>query len=77
MIDLASSQRTEKSYSFLSLEKPKTWSCHCVFVNMAAEQAGAEYEAQHVHDVYEQIASHFSATRYKVRLYAPHAQPPL
>ncbi|KAI4725914.1 S-adenosyl-L-methionine-dependent methyltransferase [Aureobasidium sp. EXF-10728] len=32
---------------------------------MAAEQAGAEYEAQHVHDVYEQIASHFSATRYK------------
>ncbi|KAG9540021.1 S-adenosyl-L-methionine-dependent methyltransferase, partial [Aureobasidium melanogenum] len=32
---------------------------------MAAEQPGAEYEAQHVHDVYEQIASHFSATRYK------------
>ncbi|KEQ92781.1 hypothetical protein AUEXF2481DRAFT_68298 [Aureobasidium subglaciale EXF-2481] len=32
---------------------------------MASEQAGAAYEAQHVHDVYEQIASHFSATRYK------------
>ncbi|KAI5197592.1 S-adenosyl-L-methionine-dependent methyltransferase [Aureobasidium subglaciale] len=32
---------------------------------MASEQTGAEYEAQHVHDVYEQIASHFSATRYK------------
>ncbi|KAG9649338.1 S-adenosyl-L-methionine-dependent methyltransferase, partial [Aureobasidium melanogenum] len=32
---------------------------------MEAEQPGAEYEAQHVHDVYEQIASHFSATRYK------------
>lgn len=27
-----------------------------------------EYENQHVHQVYEQIASHFSATRYKVGL---------
>lgn len=24
------------------------------------------YEAIHVHEVYEQIASHFSSTRYKV-----------
>jgi hypothetical protein len=24
------------------------------------------YEAQHVHDVYNEIASHFSSTRYKV-----------
>jgi tRNA (uracil-5-)-methyltransferase TRM9 len=23
------------------------------------------YEAEHVHDVYEQIATHFSSTRYK------------
>lgn len=27
---------------------------------------GAEYESEHVHEVYEQIATHFSATRYKV-----------
>ena len=27
---------------------------------------GARYEEQHVHSVYEQIASHFSSTRYKV-----------
>lgn len=27
-----------------------------------------EYEDKHVHQVYEQIASHFSATRYKVGL---------
>jgi tRNA (uracil-5-)-methyltransferase TRM9 len=26
----------------------------------------AEYEAEHVHQVYEQIADHFSSTRYKV-----------
>ncbi|KAF2280432.1 S-adenosyl-L-methionine-dependent methyltransferase [Westerdykella ornata] len=26
---------------------------------------GEEYEAQHVHSVYEEIASHFSSTRYK------------
>ena len=26
-----------------------------------------EYETKHVHDVYQDIASHFSATRYKVR----------
>lgn len=25
-----------------------------------------EYEKQHVHQVYEQIAGHFSSTRYKV-----------
>lgn len=25
------------------------------------------YEDSHVHDVYDQIASHFSSTRYKVR----------
>ena len=27
---------------------------------------GEGYEEQHVHEVYEQIASHFSSTRYKV-----------
>lgn len=27
---------------------------------------GEEYERKHVHEVYEQIASHFSSTRYKV-----------
>jgi len=27
---------------------------------------GEDYEEQHVHTVYEQIASHFSSTRYKV-----------
>jgi len=26
-----------------------------------------EYEEQHVHAVYDQIASHFSSTRYKAR----------
>lgn len=29
---------------------------------------GEAYEEEHVHEVYEQIASHFSSTRYKVRL---------
>lgn len=35
---------------------------------MAAENAdaAAEYEQKHVHDVYEDIAGHFSSTRYKV-----------
>lgn len=28
----------------------------------------AAYEAKHVHEVYDQIASHFSSTRYKVCL---------
>lgn len=27
---------------------------------------GADYEVQYVHSVYEEIASHFSSTRYKV-----------
>ncbi|OAL55542.1 S-adenosyl-L-methionine-dependent methyltransferase [Pyrenochaeta sp. DS3sAY3a] len=29
------------------------------------ETHGAQYEAEHVHTVYEEIASHFSSTRYK------------
>ena len=29
------------------------------------EQIGEQYEEEHVHQVYEQIASHFSSTRYK------------
>ncbi|KAI7439648.1 hypothetical protein KC368_g11347 [Hortaea werneckii] len=29
------------------------------------EPKGEDYEEQHVHEVYEQIASHFSSTRYK------------
>ena len=31
----------------------------------AHESHGRQYEQEHVHDVYEQIASHFSSTRYK------------
>jgi tRNA (uracil-5-)-methyltransferase TRM9 len=31
----------------------------------AASNHGEDYEQEHVHDVYEQIASHFSSTRYK------------
>jgi hypothetical protein len=27
---------------------------------------GEDYEEQHVHSVYEEIAPHFSSTRYKV-----------
>lgn len=33
---------------------------------MARPEADEVYEQQHVHDVYQQIAGHFSATRYKV-----------
>lgn len=33
---------------------------------MAAPDADA-YEQQNVHEVYQQIADHFSSTRYKVR----------
>ena len=32
---------------------------------MAVKAAPENYEEQHVHEVYEQIASHFSSTRYK------------
>lgn len=31
-----------------------------------SDAAGTSYEEEHVHEVYEQIASHFSSTRYKV-----------
>jgi tRNA (uracil-5-)-methyltransferase TRM9 len=30
------------------------------------QDRGEKYEREHVHTVYEQIASHFSSTRYKV-----------
>ena len=33
---------------------------------MASDVGGTAYEEEHVHTVYEQIASHFSSTRYKV-----------
>jgi tRNA (uracil-5-)-methyltransferase TRM9 len=33
---------------------------------MASQQAGEAYEQENVHEVYQQIAQHFSATRYKV-----------
>jgi len=49
------------------------WYTHCTatrllrLVTMANSEAqGADYEAQHVHSVYEEIAGHFSSTRYKV-----------
>jgi tRNA (uracil-5-)-methyltransferase TRM9 len=32
----------------------------------STDEQGTSYEAEHVHEVYEQIASHFSSTRYKV-----------
>ena len=37
---------------------------------MAASRTDAEleYESKHVHEVYEDIACHFSSTRYKVRI---------
>jgi hypothetical protein len=35
------------------------------FLKMTAE----EYEKKHVHQVYDQIAGHFSQTRYKVTSY--------
>jgi tRNA (uracil-5-)-methyltransferase TRM9 len=37
----------------------------------SSEPQGADYEAQHVHSVYEEIASHFSSTRYKVCVAGP------
>lgn len=37
-----------------------------------SEPHSEEYEAQHVHSVYEEIASHFSSTRYKVCVTIPH-----
>lgn len=36
-------------------------------IEMSTEPTGEAYEEEHVHTVYEQIASHFSSTRYKVR----------
>jgi hypothetical protein len=37
------------------------------------DDAGA-YEEQHVHSVYEEIATHFSSTRYKVRQFVNDTQ---
>lgn len=34
---------------------------------MSRAEESTAYEEEHVHEVYEQIASHFSSTRYKVR----------
>jgi hypothetical protein len=46
-------------------------------INMASESEaqGEAYEEKNVHEVYQQIANHFSATRYKVSLpaYTPDA----
>jgi tRNA (uracil-5-)-methyltransferase TRM9 len=36
-----------------------------------SDAAGTTYEEEHVHEVYEQIASHFSSTRYKVCVTPP------
>lgn len=36
-----------------------------------SDAAGTSYEEEHVHEVYEQIASHFSSTRYKVCVTPP------
>jgi hypothetical protein len=33
---------------------------------MASQETGEAYERQNVHKVYQEIAQHFSATRYKV-----------
>lgn len=41
---------------------------NCPATNMA--DSAVAYEQQNVHEVYQQIAGHFSATRYKVRLLA-------
>ena len=35
-------------------------------MSVVGHESGEQYEAEHVHAVYEQIASHFSSTRYKV-----------
>ena len=35
---------------------------------MTTNESGVEFEAKHVHEVYDEIAEHFSDTRYKVRL---------
>lgn len=44
------------------------WQLGCSTLLMAqGDSRGENYEEQHVHTVYEQIASHFSSTRYKVR----------
>lgn len=37
----------------------------------SARSRGENYESEHVHEVYEQIASHFSSTRYKVGTLSP------
>lgn len=45
-------------------------SCHAIKMSTQdpaqENQHGESYEEEHVHTVYEQIASHFSSTRYKV-----------
>lgn len=35
-------------------------------MGLASEQDSRAYEEEHVHSVYQQIATHFSSTRYKV-----------
>lgn len=62
----------QKWWHFPALQ-PAAKAC-TVFIKMStedpnqAEQHGENYEEEHVHAVYEQIASHFSSTRYKVFL---------
>jgi len=38
------------------------------------EARGEGYEVKHVHTVYEEIASHFSSTRYKVCVTTSYAE---
>ena len=35
-------------------------------MSLVSEQESRAYEEEHVHSVYQQIAAHFSSTRYKV-----------
>ena len=35
-------------------------------MSVVSEQESRAYEEEHVHAVYQQIAAHFSSTRYKV-----------
>lgn len=56
-------------------KEPHSCSYHGAMNECDGRTEGEAYEDRHVHQVYEQIASHFSSTRYKViRIYPPPKQ---
>jgi hypothetical protein len=53
-----------------ALSQADRYEAHLTMAIQSTDQL--EYESKHVHQVYEEIATHFSATRYKVCRHCMH-----